>query len=216
MSDLVLEFYSEEIPARMQVRAVKDMKKMFTAQLKEEMLSFDSLDGYATPRRLALIIWGLADKSSPFSEEKRGPRIGSPSRALIGFAESVNAKVSSLYTRKEKKGEFYFYRLNHTGYSSEELINKITVKIANNFPWQKSMRWGDGNFRWVRPLRSILFALYRKNCQPFTIKLELNGVKSSSYTIGHATMSPEKFYPKSATDYVSKLELRQVILDVKH
>ncbi len=215
MSDLVLEFYSEEIPARMQVKAVQELNQRFSSQLKEEGLSFKYLDSFSTPRRLSLIVSGLAEHSVSFFEERRGPRVGSPSVALEGFARSVNADVSSLYTKKEKKGEFYFYRLEHSGYPAQELIKKISLKIAHNFPWQKSMRWGEGSFRWVRPLRSILCTLFRESQKPEVIEFELNGVFSCNYTFGHRSMFPEKFYPKSAEDYVSGLREKKVILDQK-
>ena len=215
MPDLVLELYSEEIPARMQEKAAEHLRESFSLGLTEERLSFERLEVFSTPRRLVLIIWDLANHSDSFFEEKRGPRVGAPTKALSGFARSVGAKESELYKKKESKGEFFFYRLEHPGYLSEKLISKITLKVAHGFPWQKSMRWGDSSFRWVRPLRSILCALYRANQEPKVISLEINGVFSSNFTFGHPSMCPGKFSPHSAQDYISGLKDRKVILDFK-
>ena len=216
MADLILELYSEEIPARMQLQAMWDLKKLFSSQLNEERLSFESIEVFVTPRRLVLIIWALSERSDAFFEEKRGPRVGASGKAISGFAGSFGVEESALQLKKEKKGEFYFYRVEHRGYPSEELIAKITLKVAKIFPWKKSMRWSDGKFRWVRPLRSILCVLYRENEKPRVIDLELNGVTASSFTFGHPSMFPGKFYPKSAKDYICGLLDRKVILDHKN
>ncbi len=213
MSDLLLEFYSEEIPARMQEPAAEHLKTSFSSELSEERLSFESVATYSTPRRLVIIIWGLAQSSNSFSEERRGPRVGAPPEAISGFANSVGVAESELYTKKVKKGEFHFYDLKHPGYSSEKLIKKIAVKVAHSFPWQKSMKWGEYSFRWVRPLKSIMCMLYHEGKDPRSIDLELNGIISSSYTYGHQIMSPEKFYPLGAKEYMKCLRDRRVILD---
>ena len=215
MSDLVLEFYSEEIPSNMQVKAARDLKNLFENCLIEERLPFRLLEAFSTPRRLALIIWDLADVSDSFFEEKKGPRVGAPEKALSGFAKSMNLAVSDLYVKQEKKGDFYFHRIEHSGISAEHLIKEITIKIASNFPWKKSMRWGSSSFRWVRPLRTVLCALYRVNQEPKRIDFELNGVLTGTYTYGHSVMCPGKVYPKTAQDYIDCLRDRKVILDPK-
>ncbi len=215
MSDVVLEFYSEEIPSNMQVKAARDLKDLFTKGLTEERLPFGRLESFSTPRRITLIIWNLAALSDSFFEEKRGPRVGAPVQAVSGFTKSMDTHESSLYVRKEKKGDFYYHRIEHPGFPSDQIVKEITLKIAHNFPWKKSMRWGSSSFRWVRPLRSVLCALYRTNQKPKTILFELNGIFTCSYTFGHPVMHPEKLYPKSAKDYISLLKIKKVILDSK-
>ena len=213
MSDLVLEFYSEEIPSRMQYKASIDLKNIFKDELLLIGLDYTKISTFVTPRRLSLIINGLSHAKGSSFEEKRGPRVGSPIKAIEGFARSLNVSSSSLIIKKEKKGEFYFHHSQKKGLSAKEIITKITKDLVINFPWKKSMRWGDGNLKWVRPLKFIYCSIFNKDNSYEIIDLELNEVKSVNYTFGHYLFSSKKIYPKSVDDYIKSLFENKVILD---
>ena len=167
MSDLILEFYSEEIPSRMQKKASIDFKDIFINGLDLAGLDYSKIYTYVTPRRLTLIVKGLSNSSNSYYEEKRGPRVGSPEKAIEGFTRSLNIDKSCLFIKKEKKAKFYFYKFHQKGNSAKEIIAKISLDIIINFPWKKSMRWGEGNLRWVRPLKFVYCALF-ENCLLYT------------------------------------------------
>ena len=213
MSDLVLEFYSEEIPSRMQYNASLHLKNFFIDELLYAGLNYAKLDTFVTPRRLTLIINDLSESSNNSYEEKRGPRVGSPKKAIEGFARSLNISKSSLYTKKEKKGEFYFYKSQKKSISLPNIIGQISKNLIINFPWKRSMRWGEGNLRWVRPLKFVYCSLFNHDNSFEIIDLKLNEVKSVNFTFGHYLMSSKKIYPKSVSDYLKKLFENKVILD---
>ena len=213
MSDLVLEFYSEEIPSRMQYNASLHLKNFFIDELLYAGLNYGKLDTFVTPRRLTLIINDLLESSNNSYEEKRGPRVGSPNKAIEGFARSLDINKSSLYTKKEKKGEFYFYKSQKKSISLPNIIGQISKNLIINFPWKRSMRWGEGNLRWVRPLKFVYCSLFNHDNSFEIIDLKLNEVKSVNFTFGHYLMSSKKIYPKSVSDYLKKLFENKVILD---
>ena len=126
MSDLILEIYSEEIPSRLQYDASLNLKNFFIDELLYAGLKYDKLETFVTPRRLTLIINDLSENSKNSFEEKRGPRDGSPNKAIEGFARSLNINKSSLYTKKEKKGEFYFYKSQKKSISLSSIIGQIS------------------------------------------------------------------------------------------
>ena len=213
MSDLVLEFYSEEIPSRMQYNASLYLENFFIDELLHARLNYAKLNTFVTPRRLTLIINDLSESSKISFEEKRGPRVGSPSIAIEGFARSLNIDKSLLYTKKEKKGEFYFYKSKKKSIILTDIIGQISKNLLTNFPWKRSMRWGEGNLRWVRPLKFIYCSLFNNENDFEIIDLKLNEVKSVNFTFGHYLISSKKIYPKSVSDYLQKLFENKVILD---
>jgi len=212
MSDLILEIYSEEIPSRLQYDASLHLKNFFIDELLYAGLNYDKLNTFVTPRRLTLIVNDLSESSKNSFEEKRGPRVGSPNKAIDGFARSLNINKASLYTKKEKKGEFYFYKSQKKSISLTNIIGQISRNLIINFPWKRSMRWGEGNLRWVRPLKFVYCSLFKDNSFE-VIDLKLNEVKSVNFTFGHYLMSSNKIYPKSVSDYLQKLFENKVILD---
>lgn len=208
MSDLLIELFSEEIPARMQKKASSDLKEMMTAALKEAGLTFEIATAFATPRRLVLSITGLPAKTPDISEERRGPRVDAPEKALEGFMRGAGVKRDQLEEREEKKGTFFFARIEKPGRASADVIAEALEATVRNFPWPKSQRWGDGNLRWVRPLHSIL-CMFGGD----VVDLEIDGIKASNNTRGHRFMAPEAFEVSDFADYSAKLLDAKVVLD---
>ncbi len=210
MSEFLLEIFSEEIPARMQAKAAQDLQTLMTNALKEAGLEYETSSYYFTPRRLTLVINGLPNKSPDISEERKGPRVGAPEKALQGFMRG--AGISSIEEAEivsdPKKGDFYVVKLEKPGQPTSEIIAAIVPETVRKFPWQKSMRWGTRKLRWVRPLHSILCVLNGK-----TINFEIEGIKSDNITYGHRFMAPKSIKVKNFSDYQEKLLEAKVILD---
>jgi glycyl-tRNA synthetase beta chain len=156
MPSLLLELLTEEIPARMQARALADLQRLFTEQLQARALPFTALEGHVTPRRLMLRISGLPVRQPDLAEEKRGPRKDSPAAALEGFVKATGMPLSACEQRETPKGVFYFATIRQPGQATAVVLPHIIGDVLLNFPWPKSMRWGGGAFRWVRPLQGIL------------------------------------------------------------
>ncbi len=210
MSELLLELFSEEIPARMQARAADDLKRLVVDGLRGCGLATGEARVFSTPRRLALVIDGIPPKSPAVSEEKKGPRVGAPEQAVQGFLKS--AGLVSLdeveIIKDDKKGDYYVARIEKPGRAAAEIIAETVVEIAIRFPWPKSMRWGSSSFQWVRPLHSIL-CLYGGKVVPF----EIAGLGSGAETRGHRFLAPDAFKVKSYADYDAKLAAHHVMLD---
>ena len=152
MAELLLELFSEEIPARMQTRAAEDLERLIGDKLKEAGLTFDTVRSFATPRRLAAVVDGLPARSPDVSEEKKGPRVGAPDAAVQGFLKSAGLKsLDQAEIRADKKGDFYVATIKRSGRATSQVVAEIVPAIVRNFPWPKSMRWGGGRLRWVRP-----------------------------------------------------------------
>lgn len=156
MPDLLIELFSEEIPARMQGKAREDLKKLVTDGLVEAGLTYASAGAFSTPRRLVLAIEGLTAESKPVREERKGPRTDAPAAALDGFLRSTGLALEQLEKRADKKAEVYFAVIEKPGRKAGEIIAEVLETTIRTFPWPKSMRWGSGSLRWVRPLHSIL------------------------------------------------------------
>jgi glycyl-tRNA synthetase beta chain len=214
MAELLLELLSEEIPARMQARACEDLKKLLTEAFAAQSLTFETIEAYATPRRLALHITGLPLAQPDVSEELKGPRTDAPEQALAGFLKKTGLTKEQLQPRDDgKKGQVYFAVIERTGRATSDVIADIIPTIIRTFPWPKSMRWGERSastesLRWVRPLQSII-CLFDGAMVPF----EIEGVKSSNVTRGHRFMSMSHFTVDSFEDYRTKLRLSKVVLD---
>jgi len=166
MPDLLLELFSEEIPARMQKQAAEDLKRLVTHALVERGLTYEGAAAYATPRRLALQVVGLPARQPDVREERKGPRVGAPEAAIQGFLKSAGlASIDEATIEKDpKKGEFYVAVIERAGAETIAVLAEILPAIVKSFPWPKSMRWGAASMRpdalrWVRPLHSILALL---------------------------------------------------------
>ncbi|HEU4476751.1 MAG TPA: glycine--tRNA ligase subunit beta [Methyloceanibacter sp.] len=209
MAELLLELFSEEIPARMQSRAREDLARLLGGKLGEAGLEFKDIKTYATPRRLTAVVEGLPSRSPDLREEKKGPRIDAPEAAIKGFLKSAGLRsVDQAEKREDKKGAYYVATIEKRGRPAAEVIAAIVPEIVKSFPWPKSMRWGYGRLRWVRPLHSILCLLDGK-----VVPFEVDGVKSGKETRGHRFLAPKPFGVKGFNDYKKKLREANVILD---
>ncbi|ODR93740.1 glycine--tRNA ligase subunit beta [Methyloceanibacter superfactus] len=209
MAELLLELFSEEIPARMQNRARADLARLLGDKLKAAGLEFGEIKTFATPRRLTAMIDGLPKRSPDVSEERKGPRVDAPEQAIAGFLKSAGlASVDQAEVREDKKGSYYVALIEKPGRPTADVVAEIVPDIVRNFPWPKSMRWGSGKLRWVRPLQSILCLLDGK-----VVDFDIDGLKSGKETRGHRFMAPKAFAVKSFKDYTEKLREAFVILD---
>ncbi|WP_316359204.1 glycine--tRNA ligase subunit beta [Devosia sp.] len=216
MPELLLELFSEEIPARFQRRAADDLKKAVTNALVDAGLVYEGAKAFVTPRRLALTVTGLPARSPDTREEKKGPKVGAPQPAIDGFLRSAGltsidqAKIES----DPKKGDFYVAHINRPGAGAINLLSAILPKILTDFPWAKSMRWGSGNFNWVRPLRAITATFGAENEEPVVIPFDSNTITSGQTTFGHRFLAPEPIRVRRFDDYVAALERAKVVLDI--
>jgi glycyl-tRNA synthetase beta chain len=209
MAELLLELFSEEIPARMQARAADELARFLGDALKDAGLEFETVRSFVTPRRLTVVIDGLPKRSPDTSEEKKGPRVGAPDAAIRGFLKSAGLKsIKDAEVQQDKKGDFYVARIERRGRATEEVVAAVVPAIVASFPWPKSMRWGDGTLRWVRPLHSIL-CLFDGKVVPF----EIDSIATGNETRGHRFMAPKPFAVKNFADYAEKLRKAFVILD---
>ncbi|MBX3496170.1 MAG: glycine--tRNA ligase subunit beta [Parvibaculum sp.] len=209
MSELLLELFSEEIPARMQKRAGEDLVRLVTDALKEAGVAGSNARSFATPRRLTLVIDGLPDKTPDVKQERKGPKVGAPQQAIDGFLRAAGLKsIDEATVQEDKKGAFYVAVTEKKGRDTAALIADIVPAVIRAFPWPKSMRWGAGSLRWVRPLHSVLCILGGK-----TVSFEVDGIKSGNTTRGHRFMAPDAFAVKDFADYEMKLLDARVVLD---
>lgn len=220
MPDLLLELRSEEIPARMQRKAAGDLKKLVTDALVDAGLTYEAAREYWTPRRLTLDIRGLTAKSTDIREERKGPRVDAPEKAIQGFLRGAGlSSIEDAQTQTDpKKGEFYVAIIKKPGRKAEDIIAGFMPGIIKNFPWPKSMRWGaasakPGAMRWVRPLQSIICTFGPETEEPVIIPFEAEGITSSNITFGHRFHAPDAIKVRRFDDYVSSLEKAKVILD---
>ena len=209
MSELLLELFSEEIPARMQKRAGEDLVRLVTDALKEAGVEGQNARAFATPRRLTLVIDGLPEKTPDVKEERKGPKVGAPQQAIDGFLRAAGlASIDQATVQEDKKGAFYVAVTEKKGRDTAALIAEIVPAVIRAFPWPKSMRWGAGSLRWVRPLHSVLCILGGK-----TVAFEIDGIKSGNMTRGHRFMAPDAFAVKDFADCEMKLLDAKVVLD---
>jgi glycyl-tRNA synthetase beta chain len=220
MPDLLLELFSEEIPARMQRQAAGELKKRLTNALVDAGLTYEGAREYWTPRRLALDIRGVSARSADIREERKGPRTDAPQQAIDGFLRAAGlASVDQAERRADpKKGEFFVAVIEKPGREAQEIVAEALPAILADLPWPKSMRWGaasaaPGSLRWVRPLHSILCTFGPETEEPQVVEFSVGGVASGNVTRGHRFMAPGEIAVKRFDDYVAKLEAAKVILD---
>ncbi|MEN9754034.1 MAG: hypothetical protein RLZ07_416 [Pseudomonadota bacterium] len=219
MPDLLLELFSEEIPARMQRRAAEDLKTAVTNALVERGCAYEAALAFATPRRLALHIVGLPARQPDLKEEKKGPRVGAPQQAIDGFLKGAGLNDLSQATIQSdpKKGDFYIAIVERKGSATQDVIAEIMPDIIKTFPWPKSMRWGKSSahanaLRWVRPLHSIICTFGSETETPDVVHFEIDGIKAGDTTYGHRFLAPGPIHVRRFDDYVSKLEAAKVVL----
>ncbi len=211
MPDLLIELFSEEIPARMQTRAAEDLKKLVTDGLVEAGLTYAGAAAFSTPRRLTLSVEGLTGESKPVREERRGPKVGAPDKAVEGFLRGAGVARDDLEVRDDKKGQVYFAVIEKPGRMAADIIAEVLEATIRNFPWPKSMRWGDGPLKWVRPLHAILCILVDE-AGAEVVPLDVDGIVSGNTTCGHRFMAPDPFSVTSFDDYETKLKRANVVL----
>lgn len=217
MPDLLLELFSEEIPARMQSRAAQDLQKGITNRLVDAGLIYEGAKSFVTPRRLALHVAGVPARSPDVNEEKKGPRVGAPEKALEGFLRGAGlASIEEAEIVEDpKKGAFYVAKIVKPGQAAEDIIARAVKEVIETFPWPKSMRWGTGSLRWVRPLHSILCTFGPETEDPIIVPIEVGGIISSNVTHGHRFLAPDAIIVRRLDDYQTKLEAAKVVLDTE-
>ena len=206
MPDLLIELFSEEIPARMQARAADDLKRLITDGLVEAGLTYASAGAFSTPRRLTLAVEGLTAGSPTTREERKGPRTDAPEKALDGLSRD------QLEARDDKKGQVWFATIEKPGRPAAEIVAEVLDGTIRNFPWPKSMRWGTGALRWVRPLHSILCILSDESGAT-VVPLTVEGITAGDSTRGHRFMAPDAFTVTGFDDYAARLRRARVMLD---
>ena len=212
MPDLLIELLSEEIPARIQGFAAQELRKNMLSFLAEQGLSEIVATAFSTPRRLTLFMTGIPEKSDDFIEERKGPRVDAPQKALDGFLRSVDLELGQLNVKRDGNVDKYFASIKTPGRISTQIVAEALEKTIRTFPWPKSMRWGVSSLRWVRPLKGIL-CIFIKDAEHQVIDLQIDGIRSDSCTTGHRFMAPDYFTVKDFEDYKLKLRNAFVILD---
>ena len=215
MAELLLELLSEEIPARMQLRAADDLKRLVCDGLKGAGIGFDKARAFATPRRLALVVDGIPAQRDDVSEEKRGPRVGAPDQAVQGFLKGAGlASLDQAEKRDTGKGEFWFAVVTKKGGPTAEALPAVIDAAMKALPWPKSMKWGSGTMQWVRPLQGIVALFDGKVLKG---EVEPGGgmapVAFGDTTRGHRFLSKGEIRVSGFADYAAKLRAAHVILD---
>jgi glycyl-tRNA synthetase beta chain len=221
MTELLLELFSEEIPARMQARAAEDLRKAVTDRLVEAGLVYEGAKAFVTPRRLALSVHGVPTRQPDIREEKKGPRVGAPENAIAGFLKASGLKsINEAKVQPDKKGDFYVAMIEKPGRPALEVIGEILPDVIKKFPWPKSMRWGaqskePGALGWVRPLHSIVATFGPETEDPDIVPFAIDGIASGNETRGHRFMAPAPFTVRRLADYMAKLDKAKVVLDAE-
>ena len=220
MPELLLELFSEEIPARMQAKAADDLRRMVTDRLVAEGLVYEGAKAFATPRRLALTVHGIPGRQSDLKEERRGPRVGGPEAAIQGFlkATGLASLEQAKIQRDPKKGDFYVALVEKPGRATLDVLADMLPVIIRTFPWPKSMRWGErsarpGSLQWVRPLHSIVATFGMETEEPDVVKFAVDGIEAGQTTYGHRFMAPAPINVRRFEDYQAKLHAAKVVLE---
>ncbi len=220
MPDLLLELFSEEIPARMQARAAEDLRKLVTDRLVEAGLVYEGAKAFATPRRLALTVQGIPSRQPDLKDEKKGPRVGAPEGAIAGFLKAAGlASLDEATVQKDpKKGDFYVALIEKPGRPALDVLAEILPVIVRTFPWPKSMRWGErsarpGALSWVRPLHAIVATFAVEGETPEIVPFEVGGIAAGNTTYGHRFMARQAIEVRRFDDYVAALDKAMVVLD---
>jgi glycyl-tRNA synthetase beta chain len=219
MPDLLLELFSEEIPARMQAKAADDLRRLVTDKLVAEGLVYEGAKAFATPRRLALTVHGIPARQPDLKEERKGPKIGAPDAAVQGFLRATGLKsLDEAKIQHDKKGDFYIALIEKPGRPAIDVLADILPVIIRTFPWPKSMRWGarsakSGSLSWVRPLHAITATFGPETEDPDIVKFSVDGIETGQTTYGHRFMAPAAISVRRFEDYEAKLKAAKVVLD---
>jgi glycyl-tRNA synthetase beta chain len=220
MPELLLELFSEEIPARMQAKAADDLRRMVTDKLVAEGLVYEGAKAFATPRRLALTVHGIPARQSDLKEERKGPRVGGPDAAVQGFLKATGLKSldEAKIQHDPKKGDFYIALIEKPGRATLDVLADMLPVIIRTFPWPKQMRWGErsgrpGALTWVRPLHSIVATFGMETEAPDVVKFAVDGIEAGQTTYGHRFMAPDAIEVRRFEDYEAKLKAAKVVLD---
>ena len=219
MPDLLLELFSEEIPARMQAKAADDLRRMVTDKLVAEGLVYEGAKAFATPRRLALTVHGIPARQPDLKTERRGPKMGAPDAAVQGFLKATGLKsLDEAKIQRDPKGDFYIALIEKPGRATLDVLAEILPVIIRTFPWPKSMRWGErsaksGSLSWVRPLHSIIATFGPETEEPDVVKFSVDGIETGQTTFGHRFMAPAAISVRRFEDYEAKLKAAKVVLD---
>src|SRR5271169_2862138 len=222
MPDLLLELFSEEIPARMQAKAADDLRRVVTDKLVAEGLVYEGAKAFATPRRLALTVHGIPARQPDLKDERRGPRLDAPEAAIAGFLKATGlASVSEAKIQRDpKKGDFYIALIEKPGRATLEVLADMLPVIIRTFPWPKSMRWGErsaraGALSWVRPLHAIVATFGLETEAPDVVKFAVDGIEAGQTTFGHRFMAPGAISVRRFEDYEARLLDARVVLDAE-
>jgi glycyl-tRNA synthetase beta chain len=219
MPELLLELFSEEIPARMQAKAADDLRRMVTDKLVAEGLVYEGAKAFATPRRLALTVHGIPARQPDLKEERRGPRVGGPEPAIQGFLKATGlSSLSEAKIQSDKKGDFYIALIEKPGRPAIDVLAEILPVIIRTFPWPKSMRWGarsgkPGSLSWVRPLHAITATFGIETEEPDVVQFSVDGIEAGQTTYGHRFLAPAAIPVRRFEDYEAKLLAAKVVLD---
>ncbi|MEM7729176.1 MAG: glycine--tRNA ligase subunit beta, partial [Pseudomonadota bacterium] len=201
MAELLIEIFSEEIPARMQVRAGENLVRLMDKSLADAGLTPTGSRAMTGPRRLTYVT-DVQTRSPDVSEERKGPRVGAPDRALEGFMRGAGlSDISQAETRADKKGEYYVAVIQRDGRDTADILREAIPAVMGDFPWPKSMRSGDSDFRWVRPLRGLTVLLDGASVDG----IEVGGIASDARVHGHRQMGPGPFEVSTVADYEAAL-----------
>ncbi len=211
MPDLLIELLCEEIPARMQPRARDDLRRLVTDGLVQAGLTYAGARAHSTPRRLALAVQGLSGRSPATREERRGPREGAPGKALEGFARGAGVAVADLELRRGTKGAFHYATLVSEGREASAIVAEVLEGVIRGFPWPKSMRWGAGTLRWVRPLKRIL-CLLTDEAGARVVPMGVDGILAGDVTEGHPFALRSEIRVTSHEDYAAALRRAFVMI----
>ncbi|SEN42937.1 glycine--tRNA ligase subunit beta [Bradyrhizobium sp. OK095] len=219
MPDLLLELFSEEIPARMQAKAADDLRRMVTEKLVAEGLVYEGAKAFSTPRRLALTVHGIPARQPDLKTERKGPKIGAPDAAVQGFLKATGlSSLDEAKIQRDPKGDFYIALIEKSGRDAIDVLAEILPVIIRTFPWPKSMRWGarsgkPGSLSWVRPLHAITATFGLETEEPDVVKFSIDGIETGQTTYGHRFMAPAAISVRRFEDYEAKLKAAKVILD---
>ncbi|RXG87020.1 glycine--tRNA ligase subunit beta [Bradyrhizobium zhanjiangense] len=219
MPELLLELFSEEIPARMQAKAGDDLRRLVTDKLVAEGLVYEGAKAFATPRRLALTVHGIPARQPDLKTERRGPKVGGPDAAVQGFLKATGLKsLDEAKIQRDPKGDFYIALIEKTGRDAIDVLAEILPVIIRTFPWPKSMRWGarsakPGSLNWVRPLHAITATFGLETEEPDVVKFSVDGIEAGQTTYGHRFLAPSAISVRRFEDYEAKLLNAKVVLD---
>lgn len=219
MPDLLLELFSEEIPARMQAKAADDLRRMVTDKLVAEGLVYEGARAFATPRRLALTVHGIPARQPDLKTERRGPKIGAPDAAVQGFLKATGlTSLDEAKIQRDPKGDFYIALIEKPGRPAIDVLAEILPVIIRTFPWPKSMRWGarsgrPGSLNWVRPLHAIIATFGLETEETDVVKFAVDGIEAGQTTYGHRFLAPAAISVRRFEDYEAKLLNAKVVLD---